>query len=62
MQIIDIEIDERGDVTVGVTGVKGTECEALTKAIEEALGDTVERKRTAEFAQRSATNVRKAGA
>ena len=37
---IEIVITEEGETTVETKGVKGSGCQALTKAIEAALGST----------------------
>jgi hypothetical protein len=42
---IIMEIDEQGDPTVTVEGVKGASCNDLTKSLEAALGGTVVEKR-----------------
>ena len=39
MQEIDVLIDVNGDVKIEGKGIEGADCKALTKAIEEALGD-----------------------
>ena len=45
---IRVTIDKAGNVRMEVNGVKGTSCLDITKAIEEALGNEVEREMTAE--------------
>ncbi len=41
LQEIDVKIDPDGRVHIEVRGVKGPACLALTKPLEEALGDQV---------------------
>lgn len=48
LQELEIQVDRDGNVTVHVKGVKGEECLALTKSIEEALGRVTERSLTHE--------------
>jgi len=48
---IDIKIDDDGNVTFQVKGVKGKECLAITKDFEEALGIVASREKTSEFYQ-----------
>ena len=40
---IKFVIDENGEVTIDVDGVKGSSCEELTKPFEEILGATESR-------------------
>ncbi len=49
MQEIIIEVGPSGDVTVGVKGVAGPDCQKLTEAIEDAVGDVMKRTKTAEY-------------
>jgi hypothetical protein len=51
LQEVEIQIDCDGNVTLHVRGVKGEECTSITKSIEEALGDIVERTLSGEFFQ-----------
>lgn len=51
MQEIVIDIDPSGDVKVEGKGFVGSECQALTKAIEEALGDVTKTELKPEFRQ-----------
>jgi len=46
---ITLEIDNDGNISLGVTGVKGQDCEKLTRELEEALGIVTDRKRTHEY-------------
>lgn len=49
-QDIEIVINAKGEVTFEVKGVKGGNCLAETKFLEEALGgEVVDQQRTAEF-------------
>lgn len=47
--VIDISVD--GNVTVEGKGFTGSECQAITKEIEQALGDVVQTELKAEFRQ-----------
>jgi hypothetical protein len=49
MQEMEITIDKEGRVQVAVRGVHGEGCVALTKNIENAVGEVEERKYTAEY-------------
>ena len=51
MQELEIKIDGDGNVTVRVIGGDGAKCVDLTKEIEAALGDVLERKLTEEYYQ-----------
>ena len=46
VQEIEVIIDADGNVRVDVKGVKGTQCTDITRALEAALGDDVERELT----------------
>ena len=48
---IDIVIDDDGNVTFQVKGLKGKECLAVTKDFEEALGIIKTQEKTSEFYQ-----------
>lgn len=61
MQEVIIDIDERGNVTVEGKGFTGNECTALTKEIEQALGDVEKRTLKPEY-RMSKQVLRKAGA
>lgn len=43
-QILTIDIDEMGNVTIDVDGVEGNQCLDITKSIESKLGGDIERK------------------
>lgn len=61
MQQVIVEIDADGNVKVGAQGVSGPGCQALTRAIEQALGQASSDKKTAEFYQQEKTNARAGG-
>lgn len=48
---IKIDIDDSGNVSFRVMGLKGKKCLAVTKEFEEALGIVVKQEKTAEFYQ-----------
>lgn len=48
---IQFTIDDYGNVSIQVLGVKGPECEKLTREMEEALGIVTGRERTSEYWQ-----------
>jgi len=48
-QEIEFIIKPDGTVEERVTGVSGPECEQITRAIEEALGDVARRDRTSDY-------------
>lgn len=60
-QEVTIDVSSTGDITVGVTGVSGPDCQQLTKAIEDALGTVTAVKKTAAY-HASKPVLRKAGA
>ena len=49
LQELEIKVDRGGNVTLHVRGVKGEECTLITRSIEEAIGDVVERTLSGEF-------------
>jgi hypothetical protein len=49
MQELEITIDNEGRVLVHVNGVKGEECLALTKNLENAVGDVQERSYSVDY-------------
>jgi hypothetical protein len=49
MQELEITIDNEGRVLVHVSGVKGEDCIALTKNLENAVGDVQERSFSADY-------------
>lgn len=46
VQEIEVVVDADGNVRVDVRGVKGKKCTEITRALEAALGDDVERELT----------------
>jgi len=46
---IVIQIAADGSIALEVKGVPGPDCLQFTKALEEALGEVVQRERTSEF-------------
>jgi len=48
-EIIEVIISADGGVKISGVGFSGSACEAATRALEEALGRTVESHRTSEF-------------
>jgi hypothetical protein len=46
---IQFKIDDDGNVSIEVKGATGSECERITREIEEALGIVQSRERTSEF-------------
>jgi len=46
---IEIDIDDNGNVSFRVKGVKGKKCLEITKDLEAALGIVVKQEKTAEF-------------
>jgi hypothetical protein len=55
---IQFTIDDNGDVSIQVLGVKGAECERLTREMEEALGIVKARQHTSEYWQTNETGVK----
>jgi hypothetical protein len=51
MKIIEITVDSKGQSKVETRGFTGTECREASKFIEQALGQRVGEKLTAEFYQ-----------
>jgi hypothetical protein len=49
MEELEITIDKEGRVQVAVRGIHGEVCVALTKNIENAVGEVEEREYTAEY-------------
>ena len=48
-QELEFTIDDDGKISIKVIGGDGASCLELTKAIEEALGAVVDRKKTPDF-------------
>ena len=51
MQEMKIIISKSGQVTIDVSGIKGSGCKNLTKALEKALGTTTKSKKKTEYYQ-----------
>lgn len=49
MEKIILNIDQTGNVTVETKGIKGKKCMDVSKFIEEALGNTIDLKKTSEY-------------
>lgn len=49
MQELEITIDNEGRVQIGVRGVRGGDCVALTRSLEEAIGDVRDRNFSPEY-------------
>lgn len=49
MEEIVIEIDAQGNVVVEGKGIAGTDCVALTKEIEQALGEVQTKTKTRDY-------------
>lgn len=54
---IQFTIDDNGEVSIKVLGVKGDECERITREIELALGVVSVRQHTSEYYQQTDTGV-----
>ncbi len=48
---IIFDIDDDGNITITVEGVKGKSCEELTASLEAALGTVTAREHTSEYYQ-----------
>ena len=53
MQTIEVTISPSGDVKVETKGVVGKGCQALSQAIEDAIGATVDNRKKPEFFQQA---------
>lgn len=51
MPNVEVTISNEGEVEVEAHGVKGSGCAALTKAIENAIGQTTSDRKKPEFTQ-----------
>jgi hypothetical protein len=58
MQEVIVTIDAEGDTKVEAKGVVGSDCAALTRAIEQALGSTVSDVKKPEFYQQQKAGQR----
>ena len=56
MKIIEITVDAKGQAKVETRGFTGGDCREASKFIEQALGQGVDEKLTAEFYQSQASN------
>ena len=54
---IEIIVSPRGDISIDAVNFKGTDCEAATRFLEEALGQAGDRKRKPEYHQRQNTRL-----
>lgn len=50
-------IDDIGNITITVEGVKGKDCEKITREIEQALGVVVNRQHTTEYYQEAEERI-----
>lgn len=57
MQTVIVNISEAGEVKVEAQGVQGSGCQALTAAIEGALGRTVADQKKPEFFQQQVNHA-----
>ncbi len=55
---IQFTIDDNGEVSIQVLGVKGADCEKLTREMEEALGIVKTRQHTSEYWQTNDAGVK----
>ncbi len=55
MQELEITIDNEGRVLIHVNGVKGEDCLALTKNLENAVGDVQERSFSSDYYEQPVT-------
>ena len=58
LEEIEIVIDENGDVSFDVRGVKGKGCADLTKKLDDALGKVTRRKHQADYFHREHNRLR----
>jgi hypothetical protein len=62
-QEITVTIDQDGQATVAVSGIDGSDCQAATETLEQALGAVRSREHTPEYyrvRQQQTSTVRKA--
>lgn len=57
MQQVVVNIDAEGNVQVEAQGVRGAGCQQLTRAIEQAIGQTTGDRKKPEFYQASTNAV-----
>ena len=60
MQEITVTVKSDGSTEVSVKGVRGKGCEALTQALEGALGESKSKKRTGDYHAQQAHHQRQA--
>jgi len=60
-QVIQVIVDENGNVTIDVDGVVGTDCRALTRGLESQLGEVLARKSKARTEEQSDLSQRDKG-
>ena len=58
MQELEFTIDTDGRVQIGVRGVHGEGCVALTRSLEEAIGDVKDRSFAPEFFEKTRSETR----
>lgn len=56
-QELEIVITPSGDVQINVNGIKGDKCLDLTKSLEQALGETVQRTLKPEYYESGTTST-----
>jgi hypothetical protein len=56
MKEIEITIDQEGEVSIDVRGMKGKGCEKLAAALEKALGETKKKVLKPEFFEQEKTS------
>jgi hypothetical protein len=61
MQEVIVNVDAEGGVKVEAKGVIGQGCQALTRALEQALGDTTADQKKAEYYRQEQNHVRAGG-
>ena len=58
MRTIEIIVDAKGEVTVQTKGFSGSSCRDASRIIEQALGEKIAEKLTAEFYQPAVAEAR----
>jgi hypothetical protein len=58
---IEVTIDPNGEVTITVKGVKGPQCEAMTRELEDQLGVRRAHSRLSEYYQRAQNQAKNVG-
>ena len=54
---IVFDIDEDGNITITVEGVKGQDCTKITRELEEAFGIVTDREFTSEYYQQAESDT-----